>query len=184
MRRLAIALACTAALAACGGEEPKSAAPRDAGAAKRALAGSPGPLARLHRQANRLLDGGADGFRRRLRELRGHPVVVNKWASWCPPCRAEFPFFQRLALKRGREVAFLGVDSNDNDAAARRFLGEFPVTYPSYKDPQLAVAAVFNAVQAFPATAFYDRNGKLAFVHQGGYPTEQQLAEDIRRYAR
>jgi thiol-disulfide isomerase/thioredoxin len=184
MRVLAIALACAAGLAACGGDEPKSAAPREPGAVGRALEGAPAPLARLHRQANRLLGGGARAFEARLRELRGYPVVVNKWASWCAPCRGEFPFFQRQALKRGRGVAFLGVDSNDNDGDATQFLRELPVTYPSYKDPRLEVAASFNAVQAFPATAFYDRKGELAFVHQGSYASERRLAEDIGRYAR
>ncbi len=81
-------------------------------------------------------------------------------------------------------MAFLGVNSNDNDAAARKFLRDHPVPYPSYKDPDLGIAAVFKGVQAFPVTAFYDAKGKLAFVHQGGYPTEEKLAEDIDRYAR
>ena len=170
-------------LGACGSDEPKSAAPSGA-ATRDALAGAPAPLSRLHRQAGRLLGGGPRAFRARLRELRGYPVVVNKWASWCPPCRAEFPFFQRQALRRGRRVAFIGVDSNDNEADARRFLREFPVSYPSYKDPNLGVAAVFKGVQAFPATAFYDRRGRLAFLHQGGYPSERKLAKDIERYAR
>ena len=183
MRRLALFLAACLLAAGCGSEEPKSAAP-DRQAGEKALAGAPPALARLHRQANRLLGGGDEAFKARLRELRGYPVVVNKWASWCAPCRAEFPFFQRQAVKRGRKVAFLGVDSNDNDADARKFLRGYPVTYPSYRDPKLGIAAVFNAVQAFPATAYYDRRGRLASVHQGGYTTESKLSEDIERYAR
>ena len=183
MRQLVLALACASILAGCGSEEPESAAP-GAAATQRALAGAPEPLARLHEQAGRLLEGGPSAFRARLRELRGYPVVVNKWASWCPPCRAEFPFFQRQAVKRGREVAFIGVDANDNDADARRFLRRFPVPYPSYKDPKLGISAVFKGVQAFPTTAFYDSDGKLSYVHQGGYPTERKLAQDIERYAR
>ena len=183
MRRLVLALACGLTLAACGSEEPRSAAPKG-GSGKEKLAGAPAPLASLHRQANELLGGGAEAFEQRLTELKGYPVVVNKWASWCPPCRGEFPFFQRQALQRGKSVAFLGVDSNDNDADARKFLRVFPVSYPSYKDPDLAVAAVFKGVQAFPTTAFYDPKGKLAFVHQGGYASEKKLAEDIERYAR
>ncbi len=184
MRRLAVLVVCSLSLAACGSDEPRSAAPENEASVERSLAGAPAPLARLHRQANELLGGGAQAFERRLRELRGHPVVVNKWASWCPPCRAEFPFFQRQALERGREVAFIGVDSNDAEADARRFLRDFPVPYPSFEDPRLEVAAVFKAVQAFPATAFYDSKGELAFVHQGGYASERKLAEDIERYAR
>jgi cytochrome c biogenesis protein CcmG, thiol:disulfide interchange protein DsbE len=184
MRRLACIFACTIALAGCGSDDPESAAPKEKGASDAALAGSPKPLAALHDQANQLLGGGAKAFKERLGALKGYPVVVNKWASWCGPCRAEFPYFQRQALQRGKRIAFVGVNSNDNDANAREFLAKFPVSYPSYKDPDLGVAAGFDAVQAFPATAFYDAKGKLAFVHQGGYPNERKLAEDVRRYAR
>jgi cytochrome c biogenesis protein CcmG/thiol:disulfide interchange protein DsbE len=183
MRRLVPILVAAAVVAGCGTHEPKSAAPRPQAAAK-SLAGSPPALAALHRQANLLLDGGATAFKARLAKLRGHPVVVNKWASWCPPCRAEFPFFQRQSVKRGRGVAFIGVDGNDNDANARKFLKSFPVSYPSYKDPNLGIAAVFNAVQAFPSTAYYDSRGGLAYVHQGGYASESKLSRDIERYAR
>jgi cytochrome c biogenesis protein CcmG, thiol:disulfide interchange protein DsbE len=183
MRRLAPILVTCLLFAGCGGAQPKSAAP-SAGAAAKALAGAPPPLARLHTQANRLLDGGPSAFKARLRELRGHPVVVNKWGSWCAPCRGEFPFFQRQSIERGRKVAFLGVDGNDNDGDARKFLRSYPVSYPSYKDPKLGISAVFNAVQAFPSTAYYDSHGSLNYVHQGGYANERKLSEDISRYAR
>jgi cytochrome c biogenesis protein CcmG, thiol:disulfide interchange protein DsbE len=180
MRQIGVLVACALALGACSSDEPKSAGkPNQA-----ALSGSPAPLASLHSQANQLLGGGADAFKRRLGELRGYPVVVNKWASWCPPCRGEFPYFQRQSQKLGKKVAFIGVDSQDTDSDARSFLRQFPVSYPSYRDGNLAVAAVFNGVQAFPTTAFYDAKGKLAFVHQGGYPSERKLAADIKRYAR
>jgi thiol-disulfide isomerase/thioredoxin len=130
------------------------------------------------------LPGGRDAFEARIAKERGKPVVVNKWASWCGPCRLEFPFFRSQAEKRSGEVVFLGVNSNDNRAAAEEFLKEEPVPFKHFEDPKLEIAAAFNAVQAFPSTAFYDRKGELAFVHQGGYPSEQELAEDIERYAR
>ena len=110
--------------------------------------------------------------------------MVNKWAPWCPPCRAEFPYFQRQARKHANEVAFLGVNSNDNAADARRFLDDFPVPYPSYQDPDFEVARVIKGHIAFPTTAFYDSKGSLAYVKQGGYSDEQALAADIRRYLR
>jgi cytochrome c biogenesis protein CcmG, thiol:disulfide interchange protein DsbE len=132
----------------------------------------------------RLLDGGRDGFEAYLRKQEGRPVVVNKWASWCPPCRAEFPYFQKQSIERGKEIAFLGVDGNDNDADAMEFLKEFPVSFPSYKDPELKVSARMKAVAAFPSTAFYDSRGELAYVKQGGYATEEKLVADIERYAR
>ena len=183
--RALVGAVCVLSIGACGEDDngPASAAPQRA-EAREALAGAPPPLAAVHRQANQLLGGGREAFERRIRELRGHPIVVNKWASWCPPCRAEFPFFQRQAIKHGKRVAFLGVDSNDNDGDAARFLERFPVSYPSYKDPSGEVAGAFNAVQAFPSTGFYDADGKLTYVKQGGYATEAKLAEDIERYAR
>ena len=181
MRRVAVIAVCACvALAACGSDE----APRSVDASPAQLAGAPAPLAKLHSQANRLLDGGADAFRGRLKQLRGYPVVVTKWASWCGPCRFELPFFQKQAAKRAKRTAFIGVNSDDNDAEAREFLREHPVPFPSYKDPRLEIAAVFNAVQAFPSTAFYDPKGELAYVHQGAYPSEAKLAADIERYAR
>ena len=180
--RVALAiLICAVALAGCGDEGARTPASGPSPAA--ADSGAPRVLGALAEQRDQLLDGGADAFRARLDELKGHPVVVNKWASWCGPCRAEFPFFQNQAAERGDEVAFLGVNSSDNDGDAAQFLDEYSVPYPSYKDPDLKVAEVFNGVAAFPTTAFYDADGKLAYVKQGGYPTEQQLAEDIERYA-
>lgn len=149
-----------------------------------ALEGAPGPLAALHRQAGQLLDGEAPAFRRRIEELEGYPVVVNKWASWCGPCRIELPHFRDQALKRGKEIAFIGVDSADNDDDARRFLAELPVPFPSYRDPDSKVAEVFNGVVAFPTTAFYDSDGELVHTKQGQYRTEADLAEDIERYAK
>src|SRR6187200_3336231 len=91
---------------------------------ERALAGAPKPLAELYYQANQLLPGGTSAFEQRLADLKGHPVVVNKWASWCGPCRLEFPWFQDLSAKLGKRVAFVGVDSDDSTAAAKTFLGE------------------------------------------------------------
>ena len=128
--------------------------------------------------------GGVDAFQKKIESERGTPVVVNKWASWCGPCRLEFPFFRDQAEKRKGEVLFIGVNSNDNRGDAEEFLKEEPVPYKHFEDPKLEIAAVFNAVQAFPSTAFYDSKGELAFVHQGGYQNEADLAEDIDRYAR
>jgi cytochrome c biogenesis protein CcmG, thiol:disulfide interchange protein DsbE len=182
MRPVALILACAALVSACGSDEPKSAAPPER-EARATLAGAPAPLAALHRQANQLLDGGVPAFRERLAKLEGYPTIVNKWGSWCAPCRAEFPFFQSQALKRGKKIAFLGVDVQDPEDDAREFLDEFPVSYPSYRDDDLKISADLKAL-ANPTTVFYDSKGELAYVHQGGYPSEEKLVEDIERYAR
>jgi cytochrome c biogenesis protein CcmG, thiol:disulfide interchange protein DsbE len=131
-----------------------------------------------------VLDGGPPAFKRQIAALRGRPVVVNKWASWCGPCRFEFPFFQKQVTKRGKEIAFLGVDGEDSRDGAHRFLAKFPVPYPSFYDPHSDIAKVFHGDRAFPTTVFYDRTGGVEYVKQGGYSSETALATDIARYAR
>jgi cytochrome c biogenesis protein CcmG, thiol:disulfide interchange protein DsbE len=151
----------------------------DLAAAQRELAGAPAPLAALHAQSNRILDGGTDAFAARLRELRGHPVVINKWASWCGPCRAELPIFQRLATERGKQVAFVGVNARDKRPAAERFAARYPVPYPSYEDPSERIARALEAPSNFPVTVFVDERGRTVFIHQGGYRSAADLAADI-----
>jgi cytochrome c biogenesis protein CcmG, thiol:disulfide interchange protein DsbE len=164
--RLLVAALSLVVLAGCGSDEKSASASPD------------------QKQNVRLLNGGRDAFEAYVKKQRGRPVVVNKWASWCGPCRAEFPYFGSQAKKLKGKVVFVGVNSNDNDADARDFLGEYPVPFPHFKDPELEVAASFNGVQAFPTTAFYDRKGKLSYLHQGGYLKESDLVEDIDKYAR
>jgi thiol-disulfide isomerase/thioredoxin len=137
----------------------------------------------LRDQAGEILDGGPAAFRRRLGSLGGYPVVVNQWASWCGPCRYEFPFFQRLARRHQGRVAFLGVDSKDSRSDAKAFLGQLPVPYPTYFDPDTSIARVFRGGLAWPTTAFYDRSGRVIYVHLGAYASEAKLDTDIRRYA-
>ena len=146
------------------------------------LEGSPPRLAALHRQADALLPGGRAGLKSRIATLRGFPVVVNFWASWCGPCRLEMPVLQKVSAARGRSVAFLGVNIQDNRDAARRFANEFPVTYPSYEDPN---GRVFNSygLAGAPSTVFYTPNGRQEYIHSGPYRSVGDLNRDIDRYA-
>jgi thiol-disulfide isomerase/thioredoxin len=147
------------------------------------LAGAPKELAALHEQGCDLLEGGPDAFKARLAALKGHPIVVNVWAAWCHPCRAEFPVFQKASKSMGKRVAFIGLDSQDNNAAAAKFLKRFPVSYPSYVDGENKVAQLFGGVFGLPTTVFYDRKGKRQYVHTGPYESVSKLRSDIARYA-
>jgi thiol-disulfide isomerase/thioredoxin len=166
----------------CGSQQSQLSVPTPS-QARTALAGSPAPLAALHRQASLVLDGGTAAFDARLASLRGHPVVVNAWASWCVPCKQEFPLLQRAAVAHGTRVAFLGVDANDGAGDARRFLRGHYVAYPSYADPDEKIAHAIGVRTGIPTTVIYDSKGRSAFVHQGPYRDEAALIADIRRYA-
>lgn len=181
---VALALACLAlVVAGCGAAEDGG----DYGGAhpdyERALAGSPPPLAAIHKQADQLLSGGGDAFEARIAALHGYPVVVNFWASWCGPCRFEFPTLQKLSAAYGKRVAFLGVNSQDSDDAAQTFLAEAPVPYPSYTSPDGEIADSVGAHVGLPDTAFYDRAGKLCYLKQGPYSEHEELRADIQRFA-
>jgi cytochrome c biogenesis protein CcmG/thiol:disulfide interchange protein DsbE len=185
---LALVVVVAIGLSQAGGKDGDQAAtaPRfDLAAALDRLDGPPAPpapLAALHRQANALLGGGEGALRARLRALRGHPVVINKWASWCSPCRAEFPVFERVATDRGRRVAFLGLDAQDKAPAAKRFLRGRPLPYPSYEDPDQSLSRTLEAPEVAPVTVFLDAEGRTAFIHSGQYTSARQLAGDIDRY--
>ncbi|MBN8868896.1 MAG: TlpA family protein disulfide reductase [Solirubrobacterales bacterium] len=166
-------------LAGCGkSDEPPSPAPDYA----KKLAGAPAPLASLYDQGNELLPGGLDAYNAQIASLKGFPAVVNVWASWCGPCRVEFPFFQQLSAKMGKRVAFLGVNSDDGEGNAKDLLSDFPVPYPSFSDSDRHIADDIGA-RYFPATAFYDSQGQLTYTHVGQYPDQESLEEAIQQYA-
>jgi cytochrome c biogenesis protein CcmG, thiol:disulfide interchange protein DsbE len=188
MRRIAIPLAAVAlvAIVALGlsqtGGQKKEPPGLTLAQMRSALEGAAPPLAALYRQGNTVLGGSTPAFGRRLASLRGYPVVINKWASWCGPCRTEFPVFERVAASLGKRVAFLGVNANDHDAAARRFLAKEPLPYPSYSDRRLAISSKLGIVSIFPTTVFLDARGKRQYIHQGYYASTDALEADIRRY--
>ncbi len=157
-------------------------APTSAAAVQRDLAGSPQPLAALHQQASWLL-GPAAALVARVRALRGYPVVINAWASWCTPCQQEFGLFATASAHYGRQVAFLGADTADSASDARSFLAQHAVSYPSYQastgdlDP-----LVPQGLAGLPTTIFLNRQGKLVYVHTGQYESQGALDADIESY--
>jgi cytochrome oxidase Cu insertion factor (SCO1/SenC/PrrC family)/thiol-disulfide isomerase/thioredoxin len=152
-------------------------------AVQRELAGSPTPLAELHQQASELL-GAEPALAARLRALRGYPVVVNAWGSYCPPCRSEFSLFASASARYGRRVAFLGADTSDSAADARSFLAQHPVSYPSYQVSITDLESLLpGGLQALPTTIYIGPTGKVVYVHTGEYQAQGSLNADLNTYA-
>jgi thiol-disulfide isomerase/thioredoxin len=114
-----------------------------------------------------------------LEELRGAPVLVNFWASWCAPCRVEAPGLARLAREFGGEIQFVGVNILDERRPARDFILEFDWQYPSIFDPRGEIRDGFGYIGQ-PITIIYDRTGQKAFEWTG-VVSEQQLRGEIRK---
>lgn len=163
------------------GEPGPGQAPRAPSArwVRRSLRGSPTVLAALHRQGARLLGGDLDA---RLRGLRGHPVVLNAWASWCAPCRDELPLMARAAGRFGRRVAFLGADVADSASDAHALMAGDRLSYPSYR-VSASTLRLLTPIVGFPTTIYLDRRGHVVFTHQGQYTSFVELAGDVRRFA-
>jgi cytochrome c biogenesis protein CcmG/thiol:disulfide interchange protein DsbE len=184
-RLLATAVVAAAGLAipACGGGGGETEPQRDQSAPSFSSGpGVPKPLAENRTQASEIIDASTEALEAKLADLRGHPVVVNQWGSWCPPCRAEFPFFGESAEAHADEVAFLGVDIQDDRGAAEDFLEEFPVPYPSIYDRDAEAVFSIGWTQVSPTTWFIDEAGEIVHQRPGAYPDREALEADIRRF--
>ncbi len=107
-----------------------------------------------------------DGEVTSLPALAGDPLVVNFFASWCPPCVAEMPDFQRVHLDRGDDVRFVGIATQDGETAARALVEQTGVTYDLAWDPEGALFRDFEVV-AMPSTFFVDADGAIVHRHAG-----------------
>ena len=116
-------------------------------------------------------------FDRVLVGLRGKPVVVNIWASWCAPCRTEMPLLDRAARTYEGRVTFLGVASRDDRKDAASFLDDLGVSYPNLFDSSGDVRSALR-VRGFPTTYVFDADGALIHSIVGGV-SEQQLAAQL-----
>jgi len=109
-----------------------------------------------------------DGNRVRLADFSGRPVLVNFWASWCVPCRTEFPVLRSLT-EAHPDVKVLGVVFNDSAAAARKFLDEQDATWPGLLDPKGQIASAYGVAQkpGIPVTVLVDGHGVVRARHLG-----------------
>ena len=134
--------------------------------------GEPLPL-----PAERLAPVTASQFGGVLVGLQGKPVVVNVWASWCPPCRAEMPLLERASRAYAERAVFVGVASKDSPGAALDFLDEVGVSYANVFDVTGDVRRDLG-LRGFPTTYVFDARGELVEAVVGGI-TEQRLAAQL-----
>ncbi len=169
----AIALvALVLALAACSSEPSSDGAASDAGGGSiRAENATTTPL--LPVEADALPDFTVARYRELLAQLRGTPVVVTMWGSWCPPCKADAPMLARAHDAYGDRVQFLGIDIEDSVPSARRFMHTYGWTFPSIRDP--VFPSSFRTGLGFvaqPNTLFYDASGRIVRTWQGPLTAE------------
>jgi cytochrome c biogenesis protein CcmG/thiol:disulfide interchange protein DsbE len=114
-----------------------------------------------------------------LSELRGTPVVLNFWASWCVPCQEEAPMLERTWRQRARPrgVLFLGIDTQDTPSDARTFMRHYAIEYPNIRDPSEDVLRSYGTTR-LPQTFFIDRRGQIV-GHVFGVSSPQQLVDGI-----
>jgi thiol-disulfide isomerase/thioredoxin len=167
-RSFLLAIAATVLLSACA----ESATPRAGGA-------GPSPASLLPKNRLDLPDFDLARFQALLAELRGTPVVVNIWGSWCPPCRVEAPGLTRIAREFEGDVQFVGVDILDDREGARQFILEFDWPYPSVFDEEGEIRDKLGYIGQ-PVTIVYDRDGNVTFEWVGAV-TEDLLRREIRR---
>ena len=116
---------------------------------------------------------GFDGRTVTLSELQGQVVIVNFWASWCPPCREEAAYLEETWRKyEGKGVIFIGVDWVDTEKEALAYIKEFDITYLNGPDIGTRAAQAYN-IQGVPETFFVAKNGELRGVHIGPLASPQ-----------
>ena len=119
-----------------------------------------------------------------LAEQRGKVVLLNIWATWCHPCRAEIPELRSLHSRyrdRGLELIGVSVDAGDSDDAIRAFMRDYQMTFPIWRDPDERISTLFLAV-GVPATFLIDRQGTLLWKKTGPIaPNDTSLTSAIER---
>jgi len=102
-----------------------------------------------------------NGRAMRLADLRGQVVLLNFWATWCPPCVAEMPSLERLHQRLGpRGLTVLGVSVDTDRAAYENFLRDYKITFPNVRDPDRRISALYGTFM-YPETYIVDRQGRL-----------------------
>lgn len=102
-----------------------------------------------------------------LSPYQGKVVMVDFWASWCPPCKNSFPWLNKMLKEKSAQgLVIIGVNVDENTADAKRFLAQIPAKFPIIYDPKGEYPSYYN-IPGMPSTIIFDRNGKKVHLHHG-----------------
>lgn len=178
------ALVAAAGLTGCTGTQAVDAAQVRTPALKTVDAGPSGLFQASDRAPSPTIAGTTlDGAHLDVASLRGKVVVVNFWAAWCVPCEKEMPLLEETWRRyRSRDVAFVGVNTNDFSGDARRFVDRYNVTFPIVRDANGRVLARYGGLP-IPWTYFIGTDGRIASYIRGQVREEEleRGIEDARR---
>ena len=113
-----------------------------------------------------------DGSKVKLSDFLGHPVLINYWATWCPPCRAELPLIQDRLEKNSPDLVVLAINAGEEPDTVKNYISQNKFTFPVLLDPEWKAEALFG-IYAYPTSVFIDRQGLIQGRYVGG------LSEDI-----
>ncbi len=177
---LAIGVAVAAlAVAACGGAPAQGGAPGELGVVETPevsgfkVGVQTGAVARNFRLAS------ADGSTLTLSDLRGRPVLVNFWATWCAPCRAEMPEFERVHRRLGDRLQVLAVNQNESRGQVAGFFQELGLTFPTVIDKGAKVSEAYRLF-GLPATYLIDERGVIRSVKFGPFADEAEIEKSLK----
>ena len=125
-----------------------------------------------------------DGQTISLGDLRGKPVLVNFWTTWCPPCRSEMPFLQQIYEEwSDTGLVLLAVDSGESQARVKEFLETRSLSLPVLLDTDNRVAQKYN-IRGIPTTFFIDRDGIIQEKIVGAFPSKEAIEEHLGKIVR
>lgn len=157
---LCLALTIIGATTACGTAKSSATTP-DKAAASSAPASAKAEAAKSSKDlAPDITVTKLDGTQVKLSDLRGKPVFLNFWATWCPPCVGEMPHFQTLYPKYGNDIQFLAVSVDNTQEAAKNFIGEKGYSFPVAWDKDKSASRTYK-VSAIPTSILIDAEGKI-----------------------